>query len=363
MKIKYVFLSMLACGMLAACSNDEVAEGSNTTNLGGGEAYVKVRIAMSDGAASRATSGGYDNGSTEERQIKSIRFAFFNDENNLVTWGEDVGTTTVTPTTPDQNVEGLAEAVVALILDEGDEMPTKVVAYVNGAPTVAVGTTFSTGVRSLETNTIGNTTDGFVMTSSTYWNNGEQIATPVAPGDFYETAEMATTAENPVTIYVERLAAKVKVNEATSLSDNIEDLQDSEGNVLKFNLVGYALTGLNTTEYYLKHLQDWSALSWTWNNSTDHRSFGLKTRIISLCRMIKDWILFLTKKLLKITKVFNIVWRIRLLLICMIRTISKLAPVYWLLVHTLLLIQAEKVLPMQMEHSICMVEKFIPRQA
>ncbi len=273
MKIKYVFLSMLACGMLAACSNDEVAEGSNTTNLGGGEAYVKVRIAMSDGAASRATSGGYDNGSTEERQIKSIRFAFFNDENNLVTWGEDVGTTTVTPTTPDQNVEGLAEAVVALILDEGDEMPTKVVAYVNGAPTVAVGTTFSTGVRSLETNTIGNTTDGFVMTSSTYWNNGEQIATPVAPGDFYETAEMATTAENPVTIYVERLAAKVKVNEATSLSDNIEDLQDSEGNVLKFNLVGYALTGLNTTEYYLKHLQDWSALSWTWNNSTDHRSF------------------------------------------------------------------------------------------
>lgn len=273
MKIKYVFLSMLACGMVAACSNDEVAEGSNTTNLGGGEAYVKVRIAMSDGAASRATSGGYDNGSADEQKISSIRFAFFNDDDKLVTWGKNVGATIVTPNTPDQNVEGFAEAVVALILDEGDEMPTKVVAYVNGSPTVSTGTAFSTGVRNLETSTIGNTTDGFVMTSSTYWDNGEQIATSVAPGDFYETAEMATAAKNPVTIYVERLAAKVTVKEAPTLSSNIEDLQDSEGNVLKFTLKGYALTGLNTTEYYLKHLQDWSAWTWTWNNASDHRSF------------------------------------------------------------------------------------------
>lgn len=271
MKIKYVFLSMLACGMLAACSNDEVAEGSNTTNLDGGEAYIKVRIAMSDGAASRATSdGGYDNGSEDEQAIKSIRFAFYDNAGKFVALGREVGETEVNPTTPDQNVEGLAEAVVALELAEDAEMPTQVVAFVNATPTINVN--YSDAYK-LESNTIGDATNGFVMTSSTYWDNGEKIATAVTPGDFYETEAMATTAENPVTIYVERLAAKVKVNEATSLSDNIEDLQDSEGNVLKFNLVGYALTGLNTTEYYLKHLQDWSALSWTWNNSTDHRSF------------------------------------------------------------------------------------------
>lgn len=269
MKIKYLFMSALACGLLGACNNDEVVENGDN-NFAGGEAYVKVRIAMSDGAATRATSGGYDNGTTEESKINSIRFAFYDDAGAFVDYGREVGATNVTPTTPDQNVEGIADAVVALEIAQGKKLPTKVVAFVNATPSINVS---YTDTYKLETGSVGDLTNGLVMTSSSYWDNGEQIATAVQPDDFYETEAMATAAENPVTIYVERLAAKVAVSEASTLPDNTEELEDSEGNVLTFTLGGYALNGTNTTEYYLKHLQDWSAWTWTWNNATDHRSF------------------------------------------------------------------------------------------
>ena len=271
MKIKYLFMSALACGLLGTCSNDEVVENSDN-NFNGGEAYVKVRIAMSDGAGTRATSGGYDNGTAEEQAIKSIRFAFYDDAGNFVAYGREVGATSVTPTNPDQNVEGMAEAVVALEIAQGQELPTQVLAVVNATP-VELQTSNYSAIRALETSSVGDVNNGFVMTNSSYWNGEETTLTAVSAGDFYETEAMATAAENPVTIYVERLAAKVAMTEATSLPENIEELTDSEGHVLAFTLEGYALTGLNSTEYYIKHLQDWSAFEWTWNNASDYRSY------------------------------------------------------------------------------------------
>lgn len=270
MKVKYLFLSMLACGVMAACSNDETLT-ENTGNLKGGEAYIKVRIAMADGAATRADDDNYENGTTEEQAIKSIRFAFFDNSNNFVGYGREIGPTDVTQTPPDQNVEGLADAVVAFEKEEGTAQPTKVVAFVNTIPTfTTTGLTFNT-VRSTETSSIGDATNGFVMTNSTYWDNSEQIATPVSATDFYETEEMATASSNPVMIYVERLAAKVEVKQKEDGFTNTPIENDYQK--LTFEVEGWALNGLNKTEYYLKHLQDWTSWTWAWNKNTDYRSF------------------------------------------------------------------------------------------
>lgn len=286
MKIKYVFLSMLACGTMAACSNDEVAEGSNTTNLGGGEAYVKVRIAMSDGAASRATSGGYDYGTTSEQAIQNIQFAFYDDEGNWVADGIRQGQTTVDPTeepTPPADegyVEGIADAVVALILDEGVDYPTKVIAYVN------VPTGFSTSGQSISqmkeliagSGVSASTANNFIMTNSTYYDSGEVIATSVS-SDKFKDSESAALADNaPVEIYVERLAAKVKIEQGTNLSSNMPDLENG-GYTLSFKLEGFALNATNNKEYYLKNLDaTWNATTpWSgWNDASDFRCFWSK---------------------------------------------------------------------------------------
>ena len=283
MKIKYVFLSMLACGMLAACSNDEVAEGSNTTNLGGGEAYVKVRIAMSDGAASRATSGGYDYGTTTEQAIQNIQFAFYDNEGNWVADGIRQGQTTVDPTEEtnspnDGNVEGIAEAVVALILDEGVDKPTKVIAYVN------VPTGFSTSGQSISqmkeliAESSVSTENNFIMTNSTYYNSGEVIATSVPSDKFKDSESEALADDVPVEIYVERLAAKVKVEQGDNLSSNMPDLKNG-GYTLSFKLEGFALNATNNKEYYLKNLDAaWNETTpWNgWNDASDSRCFWSK---------------------------------------------------------------------------------------
>lgn len=285
MKIKYVFLSMLACGMLAACSNDEVAEGSNTTNLDGGEAYIKVRIAMSDGAASRATSDGYDYGIESEQAIQNIQFAFYDNEGDWVADGIRQGVTNVEGAEDpasgedEEYVEGIAEAVLALILDEGVEKPTKVIAYVN----VPAG--FSTSGRSIdqmkelmaESGVSVSTNNNFIMTNSTYYKNGEVIATDVASNKFKDSEGEALADNAPVEIYVERLAAKVKV-ESKDLASNTSNIE-SGGYTLSFKVKGFALNATNNKEYYLKNLDgSWNATTpWNgWNDDSDFRCFWSK---------------------------------------------------------------------------------------
>ena len=262
---------------MAACSNDEVVENSGN-NFNGGEAYVKVRIAMSNGAATRATSGGYDQGSSDEQAIQNIQFAFYDNEGNWVADGIRQVETTVKPTTG--NVEGIAEAVVALELDKDVEKPTQVIAYVN------VPTGFSTTGQSIEqmktlmaeTAQSVSTAKNFIMTNSTYYNNGEVIGTTVPESAFKTSEDEALAEGSPVNIYVERLAAKVTVKQDENLADNIEDLESSHY-TLSFKLEGFALNGLNQNEFYLKNLDaSWNATTpWNgWNDADDFRSFWAK---------------------------------------------------------------------------------------
>lgn len=274
MKIKYLFMSALACGLLGACNNDEVVENGDN-NFAGGEAYVKVRIAMSDGAATRATSGGYDEGTTAEQAIQNIQFAFYDNAGNWVADGIRQGQTAVEPSTG--YVEGIAEAVVALELDKDAPKPTQVIAYVN------VPTGFSTTGQSIdqmqtlmaESAQSVSTASNFIMTNSTYWNNGEVIGATVPEEAFKESEDAALADNAPVKIYVERLAAKVTVKQGENLAENTEDLQSSHY-TLSFKLEGFALNGLNQKEYYLKNLDAaWNATTpWNgWNDAADSRSF------------------------------------------------------------------------------------------
>lgn len=281
MRLRNLMWGACACAIFAGCSNDDVAVDNGQSNIvqEDGQAYMNVRVTMGNGLGSRAEEGDYAQGLTEEQTIHSIYFVFYDDNGKWVANGIPAENTNVSEGT-DDNIDAIADAVVALELPEGSPYPTQVVAYVN-IPDAAtqfggknlVGTE---GARAAVLSngsgaTVASTTTGFMMTNSTYLNEGgtEQIATPVSRNNFFDTEEAAKEA-NPVDIYVERLAAKVSItNNAT-----VQDVTTVGGYKLHFNAEGFALSGTNTQEYYLKHIQTaWSAWTWGWNEPDDYRCF------------------------------------------------------------------------------------------
>ena len=281
MKLRNLMWGACACILVAGCSNDDVAVENSQSNIvqEDGQAYMNVRVTMGNGLGSRAEEGDYAQGETEEQTIHSIYFVFYDDNGKWVANGIPAENTNVSEGT-DDNIDAIADAVVALELPEGSPYPTQVVAYVN-IPDAAtqfggknlVGTE---GARAAVLSngsgaTVASTTTGFMMTNCTYLNEGgtEQIATPVSRNNFFDTEEAAKEA-NPVDIYVERLAAKVSItNNAT-----VQDITTVGGYKLHFNAEGFALSGTNTQEYYLKHIQTvWSSWTWNWNKADDYRCF------------------------------------------------------------------------------------------
>ena len=294
MRLRNLMWGACACAIFAGCSNDDVAVDNGQSNIvqEDGQAYMNVRVTMGNGLGSRAEEGGYAQGEPGEQTIHSIYFVFYDDNGNWVANGIPAENTNVSEGT-DDNIDAIADAVVALSLPEGSPYPTQVVAYVNipdaatqfgGKDLGDVNTnggsagenTGSIGARATILSdasgaTVASTTTGFMMTNSTYLNEGgtEQIATPVSRNNFFDTEEAAKEA-NPVDIYVERLAAKVSItNNAT-----VQDVTTVGGYKLHFNAEGFALSGTNTQEYYLKHIQTaWSAWTWGWNEPDDYRCF------------------------------------------------------------------------------------------
>ena len=294
MKLRNLMWGACACILAAGCSNDDVAVDNGQSNIvqEDGNAYVKVRIAMAGGPSSRADEGTgeneYEYGTEIEQAIDDVFFVFYKDDGAWSVNGELQTSVTIpedgheTYEGNGQNpVEAIAEAVIALKLNENQPFPTQVIAFVNmkDAQVTENGTLKSlqtalvnkniTDAKKLIATGIQNSSNHFYMTSSTYYNNGEQIAAQVERDNFFDTEEAAKEA-NPVDIYVERLAAKVSVSESATPADitNVGDY------TLSFKSEGWAISGTNTKEYCLKNIQtSWNSWTWHWNEAADHRCF------------------------------------------------------------------------------------------
>lgn len=278
MKLRNLMWGACACILAAGCSNDDVAvDNGNNVLTNGGKAYVKVRIAMGNGMGSRVTEGGYDYGVEEDHAIKSIYFGFYDADGEWVTSGTAVpNAVTGNNDVPVDNIDAIANAVIALEVDEGDPLPTQVIAYVNmGTTPTGIADKTITEAKALPTQgNVADETNGFMMTNSTYLDadGNEQLAVAIPSSSFYESSEQALADDHPITIHVERLAAKVTVTGTPS----IENPENIPGYALTFTAKGYVVSGTNTEEYLLKNVEtSWS--SWDWfNEASDYRCFWAK---------------------------------------------------------------------------------------
>lgn len=199
--------------------------------MGGGNnnvdvSYLSVNIQNVGEAMSRAEGEKYEDGTPEESQISNVRFYFFNADGSpyllqktdpkkdATNWMTVSNPAEGTPNTEKPNVTKLTEAIL-VINGQSKVAPHSVVAVINSGTTLGEGALSLTDLRKVQSNqfytTTTSTTENFVMANSIYVvkdgkDGKEEYAIPVT-GHVETTPEAATN--NPIDIYVERVAAKV----------------------------------------------------------------------------------------------------------------------------------------------------------
>lgn len=304
MKVKSLLVGMMACVALGACTNQDLVEGEigNGNNASTDKAYIGIKIANPTNGFSRAASdGGFDYGTENEHNISSAEFFFYKDGVYVTKGSVASSDITISGGTSD-NIEASVPAVVVLHQAEGEGeiiYPNQVVAFLN-LPS-AVSSKLESKSLTDALGTVENisdiedfaTKDKFIMTNSVYTiNNVVQHAVAVNVENFAQTAEAAKA--NPVTIYVERVAAKVAMNEKQDGADTPDIDINYNGNSnyqLKLEIDGWGINAVNKSSYLVKNIQpaSWSLGEWTWNDPTNFRSYWAEDDNYSTSNYPVNW--------------------------------------------------------------------------
>lgn len=212
---KFISIGLAASLAFAGCSTDETNV-SKGTITGESAAYMNVRI--TDAAGTRANAGTGDNEfevSTTEHNVTNADFYFYDESGNFVTranvWGGGTD-----GKFEEGNVEFNGNTVVALKGLADNSLPKFLVTVLNSPSSNLYGQTLDEMEKLL---TDANAADGgfmsgadFIMTTSSYKRTGSEkyFVTVLTDNNFVTDPGQIADAD-VVTIYVERLAAKVRI--------------------------------------------------------------------------------------------------------------------------------------------------------
>ncbi len=244
--MKKLFLALCVCAGLCACS-DDVIDGvgsSSSISLDGNDVYLTVRL-NDVGSATRATSSGFQNGSSTEYNVTNAYFYFYDENGDFVSRAEvwDGGNATNNET---GNIEFTSNTVIVLkgltdtyfprymvtVLNEPTGFESAYPDYYEPAGTLDE---FQTKLASTSEVGIYDTDGNFVMSTSAYNAPlyGETavpwyFVTPINEANFSLEPIEATNETTPIDVYVERLAAKVEVGVGSTMQP--EEMEDADGN-------------------------------------------------------------------------------------------------------------------------------------
>ena len=294
---KYLFIALAALGF-AACA-EKMDDNSPVQKGELEESYIAINLMAAD-VDTRAADGGLEYGTENERKITQAHFFFF-DENgnpfNVVNapatapgGGQNHLRLDITPITqndgtPVNNVSDISNAVLILNTYKGI-YPKQIVAVLNWTPTAQQSYSLAE-LHNILAGTLGNDTDGYVMSNSVYMDSAGKIidAVPLA-GTKIKTSPTDAT-NDPIDIYVERTAAKVAVisnssvdGDATifkvSSDDNLfHPVGQPSGIEVYMQLLGWELYNDYSTSTLLKNIENWDIdqLGLQWNDSPKFRCY------------------------------------------------------------------------------------------
>lgn len=227
MKAKNLFFGALTCLAFAACSNDDEPVVKPSAQNGH---FVTINIAVPNDAT-RASETDFETGSETENKVEGeALFVFFKSDGSFHS-AEDI-TLAWSVVTQDINpaLSKLGKAYV--MFDEPTNLPASVIAVLN--TTLTKTSPEITGKSLSEIKALVadySSTEKFVMTNSV-WANSSEVAITNAhltakPQKGTAPTEDEVNAATPVNIYVERVLAKVKVLNPTSLTTNSTTIEVS----------------------------------------------------------------------------------------------------------------------------------------
>lgn len=266
MKTKDLFLSALFMGaILSGCSNEDEVMNNGGENNTKSDSYIAVNIVNPSAASSRAENDA--NGTDEENEVNNALFVFFNDGGAYIDASE-VSANEFEWTEGSGLASKISNAVI--VLSNPTAYPTSVLALLNtGLGINDVKSKSLSEIKAIAED-YSNTDNGFVMSNSVYKDGEKEIvATPLSDSNIQSSEDLAK--ENPVTISVERVLAKVSVEEAASLKiTGKQGKLDGADVTLVPEIIGYQLVQTNPKSYLLK---DINGMSDKWNDAANFRSY------------------------------------------------------------------------------------------
>lgn len=329
MQVNKFFYGLFVCAAFCACSNDETAiiPDDNPKVFTGDEAYISVRLSdASSLTRATTTDPGYEYGTTDEHTVKNAYFYFYDAEGVFVCEGSAWnGGTASENTSPNGNIEFKSNTVVVLKGLSEKNYPKYMVTVLNRPDGLSASGSVPQSLDDMVKKLASGTGDGitttidqtkyFVMSTTSFKHDdadglsGKYFVTEVKDENF-SLAPIPDPEKipNPVTVYVERLAAKVTLKidgsltpvtisgktgnyykvKATVAGEGNDDDANASGNQIAAEDLYVRLLGwkLNATAKYsniVKNIDEsWSneasgALGFVWNKPTDFRSFWGKS--------------------------------------------------------------------------------------
>lgn len=325
-------LAALAMGTMASCTNDDIAGGSGGTAEQDGNRYMAIRIttpsAINRGLANEDAEFEEGESEAKESQItaESIRFYFFDENGNpftLVQANTDgtvsknnmvkptsINTIINTPGSSESSIEGV------LVLGKQDtpyigKTPTYVIAAANMSETEFEGIANKTLAKCAELPISKASGTGeldwsnFAMSNSVYalqtnyaadntvkWR--KVMASLIKPGEYDESGNyksgnicnsIADAQKNPVDIYMERIACKVRVKglglytskDADGNDENYfiesQTVGNEEGQNLYVELTGWQLCNRYMYANIYKDIDASANYFNNWNDINRHRCY------------------------------------------------------------------------------------------
>lgn len=301
MKINKVFLGLFACAALSACSNDEsgIAPNDDPKVFTGDEAYMTVRLADA-GSNTRATGGDFEYG-VDEQAVANAHFYFYDENGVFVVQGNawNGGNPSGDPV---GNIEFTSNTLVVLKGLTKKAYPKYMVTVLNKPQNFVHGTTLAEMKAALADNAsegiiyANSGTNYFAMSTTSFAGQAgledNYFVTEIKEENF-SLEPITGTIANPVTIYVERLAAKVslmisqdleaekingkdyyKIKASVAGDPNAGDDNIAAEN-LYIELLGWKLNATAKKSRIVKNInKDWqdSDFGFSWNAAGNHRS-------------------------------------------------------------------------------------------
>ena len=297
---KYLFLAIAALGF-AACSDSDLNGGKDPIHKGEiEESYIAINLSASD--ITRAEGDPvFEEGTEAERKVHHADFFFFDENGQPFPVNATEGPATAPGAAGGRNhlratniafsadddgddISDTSNAVLLLKTYKG-EYPSQIVAVLNWSPNTTPYT-----LESLYENITTsvqqefNSTKYFVMSNAVYAQNGKAVyAAPLTIDNIYtptenETEDQILQNATPITIYVERVAAKVTVKSADNIANSEFDINESVGDKKVYaKILGWELYRDNANSRLLKKIDaSWDATTigfGGWNDEPWYRSF------------------------------------------------------------------------------------------